>query len=335
MMKKKKRWLILIPIVAIAGVLTIRHLNERAGHDQNVVRVSGNIEITDAELGFQIAGQVQERLASEGEVIQSGQVIARLDCAELEQEVNFRQAELRAARAALAGLEAGSRPGEIAAAAAAVERNLVEERHYQLELERQRQLLDNNVISQREYDRAKVDYQSARARLNESREQHKLIQEGPRQETIEQARAQVEKARAALGLAETRLGYATLTSPFTGLVLSENIEAGEYVAPGTPILTVGDIENAWLRAYINETDLGRVKVRQAVRVRADTYPDKVYPGRVSFISSEAEFTPKNVQTEQERVKLVYRVKIGIPNPEMELKPGMPADAEIVLDPESR
>ena len=132
-------------------------------------------------------------------------------------------------------------------------------------------------------------------------------------------------------MAETRLGYATLASPLSGVVLSKNVEPGEFVAAGTPLVTVGDLENVWLRAYINETDLGRVKVGQRVRVTADTYPGKRYEGRVSFIASQAEFTPKNVQTEKERVKLVYRVKVDIRNPNMELKPGMPADAEILLE----
>jgi HlyD family secretion protein len=129
------------------------------------------------------------------------------------------------------------------------------------------------------------------------------------------------------------LGYATITTPFAGLVLSENVEFGEYVAPGTPVITLGDMANVWLRAYINETDLGSVKPGQKVHVTTDTYPEKIYEGRISFISSEAEFTPKNVQTQKERVKLVYRVKIDIPNPQMELKPGMPADAEILIKQE--
>jgi HlyD family secretion protein len=131
-------------------------------------------------------------------------------------------------------------------------------------------------------------------------------------------------------VAETRLGYATLVSPLSGVVLSKNVEPGEYVAAGTPVITVGELVNPWLRAYINETDLGRVKVGQRVYVTTDTYPGKRYEGRISFIASQAEFTPKNVQTEKERVKLVYRVKVDIPNPHMELKPGMPADAEILL-----
>jgi HlyD family secretion protein len=110
--------------------------------------------------------------------------------------------------------------------------------------------------------------------------------------------------------------------------MAKNIEPGEQVAAGTPVVTVGELDSVWVRAYINETDLGRVKVGQKARVTTDTWPGKAYDGIVTFISSEAEFTPKNVQTQKERVKLVYRVKITIPNPNMELKPGMPADAEI-------
>jgi len=112
-------------------------------------------------------------------------------------------------------------------------------------------------------------------------------------------------------------------------VLSENIEPGEFVAAGTPVVTVAELAHVWLRAFINETDLGRVKVGQTARITTDTYPGKSYEGRLSFLSSQAEFTPRNVQTAEERVKLVYRVKIDLPNPDMELKPGMPADAEVL------
>jgi HlyD family secretion protein len=135
-------------------------------------------------------------------------------------------------------------------------------------------------------------------------------------------------------VAETRLSYTTVIAPIGGVVLSENLEAGMYAAPGTPVVTVGDLVNLWLRAYISETDLGRVKLGQRVWVTTDTYPGKRYDGRVSFIASQAEFTPKNVQTEKERVKLVYRVKIDIQNPNMELKPGMPADAVILTGPDT-
>ncbi len=176
----------------------------------------------------------------------------------------------------------------------------------------------------------KEQVEQARAALRQAHERYNLIKKGPRQEDIDQARARLERARQALAIAETRLSYTTVAAPLSGVVLSQNLEPGMYAAPGTPVVTVGDLVNVWLRAYINETDLGRVKVGQPVRVTTDAYPGKHYEGRVSFIASQAEFTPKSVQTEKERVKLVYRVKIDIQNPQMELKPGMPADAEILL-----
>ncbi|WP_243688416.1 efflux RND transporter periplasmic adaptor subunit [Geotalea toluenoxydans] len=186
------------------------------------------------------------------------------------------------------------------------------------------------MISQRQLDASGTAFETSRAAVREAREGLALVRKGPRREKIDQARGRLKEAQAALAQAETRLGYATLTSPISGLVLSKHAEPGELVAAGTPVVTLGDITDTWLRAYISETDLGRVKVGQAVLVKVDTYPGRSYRGKVTFISPEAEFTPKNVQTEKERVKLVYRIKITVPNPQMELKPGMPADAEILL-----
>lgn len=279
-------------------------------------------------------------------------------------EAGSRPEEIAEARAtmdkALARMEellAGSRPQEIAAAEATVQRVKADLEYYQTEYERQKRLFQQGVSSAEEQDRAKKSYAKASAELKEAGEKFKLVQEGPRKEeinqaeaglketqeryalikkgprkeTIDQARARLEKSNAALALAQTRLAYATLTSPITGVVLSENIEPGEYVAAGMPVVTVGDLYNVWVRVYIDETDLGRVKLGHRARVTTDTYPGKRYEGVVSFISSEAEFTPKNVQTKKERVKLVYRVKVNILNPNMELKPGMPADAEILAN----
>ncbi|MFA5114821.1 MAG: efflux RND transporter periplasmic adaptor subunit [Candidatus Omnitrophota bacterium] len=142
-------------------------------------------------------------------------------------------------------------------------------------------------------------------------------------------RANVEQLKAQLELADTRLGFADLASPLDGFVLVKSSLAGEVVQPGTPVFTAVDLHNIWVTAYINETDLGRVKLNQEAYVTTDTYPGKKYKGRVSFISSEAEFTPKFIQTQQERVKLVYRIKVKTDNESLDLKPGMPADAYII------
>ncbi len=379
-MSKKKR-IILLAALIIAAVAIYKVVQIRTQTDPDGIRVSGNIEITDAEVSFKIPGRVEKRLVSEGERVKAGQVIALLDQAELLQEVAIRRAEEQAGRASLAELEAGSRteeiaqaeagvqkaqarldallagsrPQEVAVAAAAVEKAQADRDRLKADYERQKQLYEKDVISAREFEASRTAHEvaagklqedaerlkliregprreeidQARAALNEVRERYALVKKGPRRETIDQARARLKQIQEAVVMASTRLGYATLVSPLAGVVLSENVEAGEYVAPGTPIVTVGDLENVWLRAYINETDLGRVKIGQKVRVTTDTYPGKAYEGSISFISSQAEFTPKNVQTEKERVKLVYRVKVDFANPTMELKAGMPADAVIM------
>jgi HlyD family secretion protein len=382
-MVKKMMPALLLAVIAAAIGSTYWYFWMPSGEVSNIVRVSGNIEVIDAEVSFKIPGRVEKRLVSEGESVKSGQLVANLDSTELAHEVAIRRADVRAAQASLAELEAGSRPEEIAEADASVRKaqswldELLagsrpqevataesavysaksEEDRLKVESERDAALQKDGHIPAREFDASRTAHEMARARLQEAEERLKLVKEGPRkeqieqaraslmkekeryalvkkgprQETIEQARARLQQAKESLALAETRLGYATVGSPLTGLVLSKNVEAGEYVAAGTPIVTVGDLERPWLRAYINETDLGRIKVGQRVRVATDTYPGKIYEGHISFIASEAEFTPKNVQTQKERVKLVYRIKVDIPNPNMELKPGMPADADILLD----
>ena len=144
-------------------------------------------------------------------------------------------------------------------------------------------------------------------------------------------KSEVEKLRASLKLAETRLGFTELKSPLAGYILVKSALAGEVVQPGAPVFTVIDLNNIWVTAYINETDLARVKLNQKADVVTDTYPGKKYNGWVSFISSQSEFTPKQIQTTEERVKLVYRIKVRVDNSSLELKPGMPADAFILLE----
>ena len=144
------------------------------------------------------------------------------------------------------------------------------------------------------------------------------------------ARSQLDQARAALRTAEVRLNDLTADAPVSGTVLSRNVEAGETVAAGAAVYTIGDLENPWVKVYVNETKLGMVKLGQKAQVFVDTFPGKAYEGRITYIASEAEFTPKNVQTQEERVKLVFGVKVSVTNVNDELKPGMPADVKIIM-----
>jgi HlyD family secretion protein len=173
--------------------------------------------------------------------------------------------------------------------------------------------------------RARVEQAGAAVRLAEAQR----LELKRRQQEVATRLAEIERATAQLALVETQLADTVATAPVGGVVLSKAAEVGEVLAAGTTVLTIGDLDRPWLRGYIDERDLGRVKIGQAVRVTTDTFPGKVYDGRVTFISSEAEFTPKQIQTEQERVKLVFRIKVEVDNPNQELKLNMPADAEIV------
>ena len=380
-LRRHRKQVVILAMIALACGVTFAWLETRSRNEDEPIRVSGNIEVTDAELSFKIPGRVETRLVDEGQTVTKGQTMALLDSRELSQEVSRNKAEVEAARAALSKLEAGSRPQEIAearaaasqaqarlqelengsrpqeiaAAQAAYQSARVDAKRLADDLGRYDGLYKKQLVSTQQYEAARTASEMADARARQAKEQLDLLKEGPRKEVIaqardayaqaeqrytlakigprkediDQARARLGQARESLALAETRLGYATLISPLSGMVLSKSIEPGEYVSPGTPIVTVANLLNVWVRGYVNETDLGRVKLGQAVRVTADTYPGKVYDGRISFISSQAEFTPKSVQTEKVRVKLVYRIKVDIKNPNMELKPGMPVDAEIL------
>lgn len=326
----KRRGFIIAGLVVAGAALTI-YLVSRPTPDDQVVRISGNIEIDDVEVSFKLPGRVVRREVAEGQRIEAGQLVARLDDAELAREVEIRRAELGAAQAVLAELESGYRREEIDQAGASLARARAEAHRTASEHVRQTALFERDVISAREYEAAEASHRMALAQADEAEHRLTQLRRGPRKEQIDQARERVKQAAEALALTETRLSYATLVSPLSGWVLTEHVEAGEQVAAGTPVITVGDLDHVWLRGYVDETDLGHVKLGQRVRVTTDTTPGKSYSGMVAFVASEAEFTPKSVQTEKERVKLVYRVKVDVPNPAGELKPGMPADAEIVLD----
>jgi HlyD family secretion protein len=292
----------------------------------------------------------------EAELSAADAALRELTAGARSQEIARAEAAVRGAEARLADLLAGSRPQEIASAQAAVERARADAEKARKDHERTEALLARQLIPTQENDAARAASEMAAARLKEAeealalalagprvdqvaqaraalasaKEDLSLVKEGARKETIDQARARRRQAGEGLALARTRLSYATLFSPLTGTVLSKNAEPGEYLAAGTPVVTVADLREVWLRGYIPETDLGRIRLGQDVAVTTDSYPGKRYGGRVTFIAQEAEFTPKSVQTQKERVKLVYRIKVTIPNPAGELKPGMPADGMVTV-----
>ena len=170
----------------------------------------------------------------------------------------------------------------------------------------------------------------AQAQVERAQAALTLIKAGPRRELIDQAQARLNIAKEGLALAKAQLEDTVVKAPFDGIVLSKAVEPGAFLNPGAPVLTLGRLDLVFLRAFIEASDLGKIKLGQEATVGIDSFPDKRYAGRVSFISQSAEFTPKTVQTNSERIKLMYRIKIDLKNPDYELKAGMPADAFIEL-----
>ena len=299
-------------------------------------------------------------------------VLAELEAGSRAEDIAQAAAVLSQARQRLKALETGSRTQEIAVAraeAARAEASLAaaaaQLAQARADEDRYGALVEDGGVSRRDYELYRMRRQTAvsaeaeaRARLQSARQQLNLVREGPRieqiaegraavhqaeaslarvrsgprRETIDAARARVTAARESLQLTRQQLADTELAAPTDGIVLSKSAESGTFLAPGMPVVTLGDLDHPWLRAYINETVLGRVRLGQKVKVTTDAGAAAAAEGRVVFISSEAEFTPKTVQTFEERVKLMYRIRVDLPNPGHRFKPGMPADAVIELAP---
>ena len=323
-----QRWalaLLLIVAVSVAAAWAGRHLG--AGTEAPV-SVTGTIEATQVDVSVKITGRILERLVNEGDKVTRGQPLVRLDDSELAADVRRLEASLRSAQATLRDLEKGARPQEIEDARAAVSSAEATRSMTEREFQRNDKLFKQNLIAAQDVDRARQAFDVARAQERSAREKLALLLEGSRPDQIDAARWQVSQAESALVQAQSRLREAMVVSPIDGVVLRKNLEAGETANPGVPILTLVNPKDVWLRAYVPETEVGRLKVGDTAKLRVDAFPDRVFSGRLTEIGSEAEYTPRNVQTKKERVNLVFRIKIQIDNPQGILKPGLPADADV-------
>ncbi|HSM37663.1 MAG TPA: HlyD family efflux transporter periplasmic adaptor subunit [Longimicrobiales bacterium] len=290
---------------------------------------SGTVEVTEADLGFRTGGRVASVAVEEGDAVAAGDTLARLESAELAAALSAAEAESAGARARLADAQAGPRSEERAQLAAAV--RIAERRNEEAERERQRaeNLFEGGAISRQQRDAAFTAADVAEQSLAQAREALQLANEGTRPEQIAAARAAVQQAEAQEARARAALEDALVIAPFAGRVTVKHREPGEVVGPGVPVLTLQNPDDRWVRIYVRADRIGTVQVGQAASITSDTFEDRAYEGVVSVIGSEAEFTPRNVQTQEERTRLVYPVKVRITgDPGFELKPGVPADVEL-------
>jgi HlyD family secretion protein len=325
-MRKKKFIIVgIIVVIIISGILTYYFRNKK---DTGVLSLSGNIEVTETNVGFKLPGRIVELDVDEGDVVKAGQLLAKLDSAELASVVIQNKASLRESMTKLSELKAGSRVQEIERAQANMNAQAADLEKAKKDFERADILYKNGAISASQYDGALNAYNARTAQYKSAQETSSLVKEGPRKEDIQAAEYRVQQVKAVVNTSEERLKDTTLFAPISGIVIRKNVELGETLAAGTPALTIGDLESPWVKVYVKEDRLGQVKLGQKAEVKVDSFKNKTYEGTVTFISSEAEFTPKNVQTEEERVKLVFGVKVKVRNENNELKPGMPADVSI-------
>jgi len=310
---------------------------------ENALRVSGHVEATEVHVSSEVGGRVLELRVDEGHRVKSGDVIARLDTRDTELQIQRARADRAATVAQLRLLEAGSRIEDIRQAEAQVDAAEAEAmaieadlKAAQLDLDRFEALLKANAISQKDRDDAKARVDATRERMRSAAERVRAAREtvvrlkkGARPEEIEAARARVAAADAQTALLEKALTDAQILAPVSGVVTQKLVDAGEIVMRGTPVVVVTDLDNAWANLFVPEPMVPRVKLGQPAKVVTDAGGEGL-SGKVTFVSPKAEFTPRNVQTAEERSKLVYRIKVTVDNRAGILKPGMPVDAELTL-----
>ncbi len=326
-----KRVIPLLLLLAIGGAVVYFHPQWfRKPTPENVLKLSGNIEAHESLVSFKVTGRIIDLPVDEGMTLKAGDLLARLDNDDYRQQVAEDESAIRVRDRQLALGLAGSRTQDIEAAKLAVLDAQADLEQKKKDYARYQALYEKDEIPGQTRDLAATNVTRAQATYDRAKQIYNELVEGTRKEELAVEHSNVHQADQNLRMSRIRLAYTVLRAPFTGVVLVRQAELGEVVSPGTPIVTLADLDHLWVRVYVPETDLGKVHWGQVVDVRTDTYPDKNYHGRISFVSAEAEFTPKSVQTEKERVTLVYRVKVDVENPNRELKPGMPADTMIKL-----
>ncbi len=317
---------VIATVGVIAGWLALRA--PRANGSE--IAASGTVEVVEADLGFQTAGRIETLPVREGNAVTRGATLAQLDRTELDARRAAAEAHLAASRALLDELRTGSREEVVAQGRAATRAALRRLNDAERDLERIRRLFEGGAVSQQALDHQQTAFELTQAEHDQARERLVVLERGPRRERIAAQAANVRQAEAAVAQIDASLANTAIIAPFDGIVTIKHREIGEIVPPGAPVVTVMNPDDRWVRIYLRQDVVGRVALGQTATITADAYSDRTYRGEVTHIASEAEFTPRNVQTTAERVKLVFEVRVRITeDPSFDLKPGLAAD--VVLD----
>ncbi len=302
------------------------------GNNENpdTIEASGNIESINVIVSSKVNGQIEKILYDEGQFVNEGDTVMIIDHETLQYQLDQAEAGVEAARAQLNLLKDGARKEDIKQAEEAVKQAQVNFDLAKKDNERMQKLYEAKSISQNQYDNANAKYELTQAQLKSAKENLLKLRNFARPEEIQQADANLKRQIAGADLLKKSIRDSYVQSPINGVIVEKYFEKGETVTQMSSLFKVSDLRTVDLKIYVSEEELGRVKLGQTADISVDAYPNKTYPGKIIYISPEAEFTPKNIQTKDERTKLVFAVKIRVDNPKYELKPGMPADAVVHL-----
>lgn len=316
-------------VIALISLLIFNDCSENGAG--NFIEESGTIETTDILLSSKTAGTVDKIIFDEGDVIRAGDTLMVVDHESLELQLKQAAANKNAVEAQLKLMIKGAREEEIQQAEDALNQAAINFDLAEKDKNRMLNLFEAQSITKKQLDDVTARFEISKSQLNAAQQNYKKIKNIARKEEVDQVRANLQKAEANIELVQKSIKDSYIISPINGHIVESFAEVGEFLAPNSSVYKISNLSEVEIVIYISEEDLGKVKLGQKADVFNDTFKDKSYEGKVTFISPEAEFTPKSIQTKDERTKLVYAVKITIPNPDYELKSGMPADAKVYFD----
>lgn len=323
-MKNRRGMSAVLLVVVVSGFLV--WLSGRLGQTREVLATSGTIEATEVPVASEVAGKVLAVLVEEGQEVKAGDLLVQLDDEALRLQLAQAEGALKLAQARLAEAQAGPRSAQVRQAEELARQAAAALDGAQKNYEVVKQLFDQGVVPKVQMDSAATQLEAARAQAEAAQAQLDLVRQGATPEQVQQLEAAVDQAEAAVNLAKFNLERANVKAPVSGVVVRRLVEPGALVAPGAPLITLANLNDLWLRVYVPEDQLNLVKLGMPVEVKVDSFPNRKFRAQVSYISNQAEFTPRNVQTKEERATTVYAVKLRLlEGLRGELKPGMPAD----------
>ena len=332
-----KKLIIIVLLLGVCAGLVWKYapFGIRDLQEDNGLKIYGTIEIRDAGLAFKEQERLTELMVEEGDRVKAGQILAKLDTERLDTAVMEMEARIGSQQELVRKLKNGSRPQEIEQARAEVEAAQVRVDNLERILARLQKTVDSGASSRQDVDDALASLRVEKSLLKIREKSLNLVLEGPREEDIAAAESQLKALEASLDTLRIRVKDMTLVSPSDGIIQNRILEKGEMAGPGTPVFNLALTGTKWVRAYVPEPFLGRVKNGMAVGVLSDSFPGQIMEAQVGYISPIAEFTPRAIQTEELRTKLVYEVRIIIEDETDRLRLGMPVTVLVVDNPKQR